>query len=352
MGVGGGAYLDEKVLMSATRHRRTGAPSLLGAMAALTASALALAGCGAPVGHRTGGSHVGAPGGGARCPRLQRPIPTTDADWQPVAKALGRTGALREKVVFGISLPRRDLKVTSRGVEIGASLALNGSADFARYCDGTMLMGDLVLTEDELPRATEALQEAGIEQTALHKHLPDQSPPIWWTHFHAMGDPLTLARKLKTVLEVSGDPIAVPAPPKTEPIDLDTDGIDETLGRKGIAEGRTYKFFLGRAETVTSHGHVLPAPIGVDTVIKFQALGDEQAAVTGDVVMTAHEVQNVIQALQKGGFEIVELHNHMLDDQPRLFYVHYWGVGDGVELAEGLRPALDATNLAPPAPAS
>ncbi|MFI6690063.1 DUF1259 domain-containing protein [Streptomyces sp. NPDC050485] len=336
--------------MSATRRGRTGAPSVLGALAALTASALALAGCGAAAGHRADG-HAGAPGH-VHCPHLQRPIATADADWQPVAEALGRTGALRENVVFGISLPRRDLKVTSRGVDIGSSLALNGSADFARYCDGTMLMGDLVLTEDELPKATEALQEAGIEQTALHKHLPEQTPPIWWTHFQAMGDAVTLARKLKAVLEVSGDPIAVPLPPSTRPIDLDTAEIDEALGRKGIAEGRTYKFFIGRAETVTSHGHVLPAPIGVDTVIKFQALGEKRAAVTGDIVMTAGEVQNVIRVLRRGGFELVELHNHMLDDQPRLFYVHYWGIGDGVQLARGLRPALDATNLAPPAPAS
>lgn len=93
---------------------------------------------------------------------------------------------------------------------------------------------------------------------------------------------------------------------------------------------------------------MLPAPIGIDTVIKFQALGKKRAAVTGDIVMTAHEVQNVLRILRRGDFEIVELHNHMLDDQPRLFYVHYWKVGDGVELARGLRPALDATNLAPP----
>uniref|UniRef100_A0AAU2VET4 DUF1259 domain-containing protein n=1 Tax=Streptomyces sp. NBC_00003 TaxID=2903608 RepID=A0AAU2VET4_9ACTN len=336
--------------MSATRRGRTGAPSVLGALAALTASALALTGCGAAHGHRADG-HAGAPGR-AHCPRLQRPIATADADWRAVAKALGRTGALREKVVYGISLPRRDLKVTSRGVDIGSSLALNGAADFARYCDGTMLMGDLVLTEDELPKATEALQRAGFEQTALHKHLPDQTPPIWWTHYQAMGDPVTLARKLKAVLEVSGDPVAVPPPTSTKPIELDTAEIDEALGRKGIAEGRTYKFFLGRAETVTAHGHVLPAPIGVDTVIKFQALGEERAAVTGDIVMTAHEVQKVIRVLHEGGFELVELHNHMLDDEPRLFYVHYWGIGDGAELARGLRPALDATNLAPPTPES
>ena len=163
-----------------------------------------------------------------------------------------------------------------------------------------------------------------------------------------MGDAVTLARKLKKVLEVSGDPVAVSPPPSTKPIDLDTTGINKALGCKGIAEGRTYKFFLGRGETVTSHGHVLPAPIGVDTVIKFQALGDEQAAVTGDIVMTAREVQKVIRILHRGGFEIVELHNHMLDDEPRLFYVHYWGVGDGAELARGLRPALNATNLARP----
>ncbi|MFE9555590.1 DUF1259 domain-containing protein [Streptomyces sp. NPDC006703] len=336
--------------MSATRRGRTPAPSVLRTLATLTASTLVLAGCGASGGHRAD-AHAGAQDR-AHCPRQQRPIATKEADWQPVAKVLGRTGALRENVVFGISLPRRDLTVTSRGVTIGTSLALNGSADFARYCDGTMLMGDLVLTEDELPRAIEALQEAGIEQTALHKHLPDQSPPIWWTHYSAMGDPITLARKLKTVLEVSGDPIAVPPPPSTRPIDLDTAGINEALGRKGIAEGRVYKFFIGRGETVTAHGHVLPAPIGVDTVIKFQALGEERAAVTGDIVMTASEVQNVIRALRRGGFEIVELHNHMLDDQPRLFYVHYWGIGDGVQLARDLRPALNATNLAAPTPGS
>ncbi|AEW96170.1 MULTISPECIES: DUF1259 domain-containing protein [Streptomycetaceae] len=349
--------------MPAIRSGRNG--HRLRASVALTTCAVTLTACaaqGAGTGTSAGDGHPGppAPRGAhrhrAHCPHVQYPERTKDADWKGVAEALGRTGTTREDVAFGVSLPRRDLKVTSHGVTVLSSLALAGSAAFVRYCDGTMLMGDLVLTGDEVDKASDALQAAGIDQTALHKHLPDEQPAIWWTHFHAMGDPVTLARKLKTVLEVSGNPIAVPPPAETRPIDLDTTTIDRELGRKGVAEGRIYKFFLSRRDRILSHGHVLPGPIGVNTAIKFQAIGKKQAAINGDFVLRADEVQPVVRALRKHGIRLVELHNHMLDEQPRMFFLHFWAVGDGNELARALRPALDATDLAPasanaPAPA-
>nr|WP_285562925.1 DUF1259 domain-containing protein [Streptomyces hygroscopicus] len=272
---------------------------------------------------------------------------TTKADWKPLADALGRTGTLMKGTVYRVSLPRKDLKVTTRGVAVKPGLALGGYATFAKYRDGTMLMGDLVVTEDELPGVTDALQAAGIEQTALHKHLLQQSPAIWWTHIHAMGDPVTLAKGLKSALAATATPPASPAAATQPPVDLDTAGIDRAIGRKGTADGGIYKFSLARKDTVTDGTHVLPPALGITTAVNFQPLGGDKAAINGDFVMTAPEVQKVIRALRKGGIDIVELHNHTLNDQPRLFYMHFWATGDGVTLARALRPALSATALAP-----
>lgn len=232
---------------------------------------------------------------------------------------------------------------------IKPGLSLGGYAAFAKYRHTIMLMGDLVVTETELPTVTDTLQSAGIAQTALHKHLLEQSPPIWWTHIHAMGDPVKLSQGLKAALAATAIPPASPPSPSQPPIDLDTAGIDKALGRHGTADGGIDKFTIARKDTITDGaGHVLPAAFGITTGINFQPLGARRAAINGDFVMTAPEVQKVIQALRSGGIAIVELHNHDLDEQPRLFYMHFWATGDGVTLAKALRPALDATNLTPP----
>jgi hypothetical protein len=130
-------------------------------------------------------------------------------------------------------------------------------------------------------------------------------------------------------------------------VDLNTAGIDKALGRKGTADGGLYKFTIARKDTIADDGHVLPPTFGVTTGINFQPVGGGKAAINGDFVMTAPEVQKVIQALRKGGIQLVELHNHSLTDNPRLFYAHFWAVDDGVTLATTLRKALDATNLQP-----
>jgi hypothetical protein len=279
----------------------------------------------------------------------QKPIATTAADWKGVADALGRTGTFGDNnTVYRVALPRSDLHVITSGVTIKPGLSLGGYAAFGKYQDGTMVMGDLVVTEAELPKVTDALQAHGIEQTALHKHLPEQAPPVWWTHIHGMGDPVRLAQGVRAALDATAIPAAAAPPGQQPPVDLDTAGIDKALGRKGTADSGLYKFTIGRKETIADNGDVLPPTFGVTTGINFQPVGGGKAAINGDFVMTAPEVQKVIQALRKGGIDIVEVHNHSFTENPRLFYMHFWAVGNGVTLATALRPALDATNLQTP----
>jgi hypothetical protein len=314
----------------------------------LVAGSGLLAGCGSDSRDNAAGSTHVVAAQAAQHGKPQPPVQTTEADWKPVADTLGRIGTLMGGTVYRVPLPRKDLTVTTQGVTVKPGLSLGGYAAFAKYRHETMLMGDLVVTETELPRVTDALQAAGIEQTALHKHLLQQSPAIWWTHIHAMGDPARLAKGLKAALDATAIPPASPPPSTQPPIGLDTSGIDKALGRKGTADGGIYKISIPRADTITDGEHVLPPALGLTTAINFQPLGHKKAAINGDFVMTAPEVQKVIQALRKGNIDIVELHNHSLNDQPRLFYMHFWATADGVTLAKALRPALDATNLVTP----
>ncbi len=318
-------------------------PALLAVLLAVLLAAVVACGGGATPDHPPGGTSAD-----------QAPMATTDADWKPVADALARTGKLDSAGVYRIPLTRSDLAVVSQQVAIKPGLSLGGYAAFARYHDATLAMGDLVVTEAELPKVTDALQSHGITQTALHKHLLQQTPPVWWTHFHAMGDPARLAQGLRAALDTTTIPPATNTPPTSAsgqpPLDLDTPGIDHALGRPGTADGGVYKFSIPRRETITDNGHILPPGTGVTTAINFQPLGGGQAATNGDLVLTAPEVTPVIQALRRGGIGLVELHNHALTDQPRLFYLHYWATGDAVTLATTRRAATEATNTQPGKP--
>ncbi|AKJ08615.1 hypothetical protein ABB07_00695 [Streptomyces incarnatus] len=307
---------------------------------AVAACVLALAACGTVSADRVGTHHdKGMP--------PQPPLSTTVDDWQDVAAALGRAGALFDGSVYRVPLPRTDLTVTSHGVTVKPGLALSGSANFARYQDGTMLMGDLVVTERELPKVTDALRQAGIAQTALHKHLLAQHPDIWWTHVHGMGDPVILAKGVKAALDVTGIPPTSQPPASQPPLALDTAAIDAALGTQGITGGGIYRFIFARSQPVTDGRHLLPHTLGITTEIGFQPLGDNRAAINGDFVLTTDETQNVIRALRRGGIGLVELHNHGQDEHPRLFFLHFWATGDGATLAQALRPALEATAVTP-----
>ncbi|SOE16102.1 protein of unknown function [Streptomyces sp. 2323.1] len=310
----------------------------------LAAAALAPMLAGAPSSARA----VAPRAPGARSPGLVEPVPTALSDWTGVAQELGRTGEMKRNLMYHTGLPRRDLRVVSRRITIKPALALGSHVSFVRYADGsTLLMGDVVVTERELQEFTDILHEHGIQQTAIHKHLLSQTPDIWWIHVHAHGhDPVTIARGLRAAFDSTGTPGPVPsAPPQS--VDLDTAGIDAALGVKGATDDGIYKSIFVRRETITDGGLVLPPGLGSTSAFNFQPLGGGWAAVSGDCALIAKEVQDVLVALRRAGAELVELHNHGLTDEPRLFFTHFWAVGDGVRLARALRPAVAATNVVP-----
>ncbi|MFB7531564.1 DUF1259 domain-containing protein [Streptomyces sp. NPDC056178] len=276
------------------------------------------------------------------------PVRTDLADWAGVAQALGRSGNMLRGTTYHTGFPRRDLHVVSKGVLVTPGLALGTHVAFVRYADGsTMLMGDVVVTEKELQRVTDAWQAHGIEQTALHKHLLAQIPDLWWTHVHAHGhDAVALARGLRAGFDRTGTPPAVPPGPVTT-VDLDVAGMEAALGNKGSVEDGLYKILFVRRETIADGHLILPPGLGSSSAFNFQPLGGGRAALSGDCAMLADEVPHVLKALRRGGIELVELHNHHLAEEPRLFFTHFWAVGDGVELARALRPAVDATDVVP-----
>ncbi|AOR37646.1 peptidase M23 [Streptomyces fodineus] len=269
---------------------------------------------------------------------------TRPADWQPVAKGLGRAGQLGvDGLVYRATFPRYDLNLSSYGV---SGLVEASYAAFARYPDGrTMFMGDVVATEAELQWVTDAIQAHGLEQSAIHKHLLAHRPTLWWTHVRGVStDPVALASAMRACLDATATP-GPRDPDRTPPAGLDTAAIDAALGAKGVSQDG-YRFSFARKETIGDDDRVVPPAMGVTTSFTFHSVGNGRAAVSGDFVLTADEVQRVIKALRHGGVKVVELHNHALSDSPRLFYLHLWAVGHAVSLARTLRTAGAATNLA------
>ncbi len=268
-------------------------------------------------------------------------------DWEAVGQAIGKEGEQMDGGVYRVNMPRSDLSVTSQDVDIKPGLALGSYAAFKETGeDEALLMGDLVLTEDEYDEVISQLQEGGIEQTAIHKHLLEESPAIWWTHIEGRGEPVEMAEAVNAALRLTGTPLSESGG-GSEEVDFDTEQLDEIIGHTGKTEGGIHKYSIGRAETVTSEdGTELPAGMGVATALNFQPTGDGQAAINGDFVMTEEEVNPVIRALRENGIEVVALHNHHIGEEPRLFYMHFWANDDAETLAEGLRAALDETNSA------
>lgn len=307
---------------------------------------LAGAGPGAGAARAHGG---GGHGGGGTEP--VEPVPTTAEDWADVALALGREGEMNRGTFYHLAFDRTDLHVVSHGVAVSPAL-VGSHVSFVRYADGsTLVMGDLAVTEDELQPVIGELQLRHLAQTAIHKHLLAHRPDVWWAHVHAHGhDAVALARDLRAVLDRTATPPPRPAPPGgsgSPPPDLDTAGIDAALGVAGTAHDGIYQCVFVRRETVVEQGMVMPPGLGSTTALNFQPLGGGRAALSGDIAMTAGEVQDVLGGLSRGGIGVVTLHNHGLTDEPRLFFVHLWATGDAVTIARALRPAIDATRTSP-----
>ena len=264
-------------------------------------------------------------------------------DWQKVDDAFGRKAAAVAGDAHRYGFPRTDLNVTLDGVTIKPALALGGWVAFKPMNGDAMVMGDLVLLETEINPVITTLIENGIEITALHNHLLRANPATFYLHIGGMGDPVKLATALRTALAQSRTPLAAPTASTPPPIELDTAQLDQIIGVKGQANGGVYQFGVPRRDSITQEGAPLtpPGPLGMATGIGFQPTGGGKAAITGDFVLTADEVNPVIKALRANGIEVTALHSHMLDEQPRLFFMHFWANDDAIKLAHGLRSALD-----------
>jgi hypothetical protein len=279
-----------------------------------------------------------------------------DPNWKAVGEALGKTGTEMPGGVYRVGLPRTDLKVSLDGVQLKPSLALGSWLAFQPIGGKAMVMGDLVLTESEITPVLTKLTEGGIKITALHNHLLRGSPATFYMHVLAQGDAVKVAAVLHDALSQSGTPLPQVASPGTlsqatgttpaPDVDLDIDMVNQTLGAKGKVNGGVLQFSVPRAEKITEDGMEVPPAMGTAEAINFQPTGAGKAAVTGDFVLTVGEVNPVLQTLRENGIEITALHSHMLNEQPRLFFMHFWANDDAKKLASGLRAALDKVNVA------
>ena len=266
-------------------------------------------------------------------------------DWSAVIAAMGRTGTLQPDGVMKFSFPRSDLNVTLDGVRLRPSFALGTWIAFKKLNSrDAMVMGDLVLTEPEVPAVMSSLEQSGwVMETALHNHLLGESPRVVYMHIHNDGDARLIATAIHGALALTGTPItAVNNPPAPVPIELDTATIKRILGYAGKVNGGVYQLSVPRHERIQMGPVEIPGSMGVSTAINFQPTGNGTAAITGDFVLTAGEVPKVISALRRNGIIVTALHNHMLVETPTLFFMHFWAKDDVVKLATGLRVALDA----------
>jgi len=270
------------------------------------------------------------------------------SDWQAVDRVLGRPGAVQPGDVHRYSFPRTDLAVSLDGVRIKPALALGSWLAFRDMGDHVEVMGDLVLTQQEVNPVLSRLLEGGLTITALHNHLLRSTPGTMYMHVHGTGDAVTLATDLRQALSASHTPMSAPPPATSQGIALDRKALDAAMHGEGKVAGGTYQFSFPRAEHISEDGMPVPASFGLATAINFQPTGNGRAVATGDFVLIATEVTPVLTELRRHGIEVTALHNHLIGEQPRLLFMHFWGNGKATALAQGLRSALDRMNIARP----
>jgi Domain of Unknown Function (DUF1259) len=262
-------------------------------------------------------------------------------DSSKVDQVLGRSG---EKTgdVYRVSFPRSDLHVAVHGVSIKAGLALGSWAAFSGSDDEAMVMGDLVLLPAELGPVMAKLRASGFEITGIHNHLLGETPHVMYMHYMGHGKAADLAGSLKSALAMSKTPLgksAASAKSETEPAFVKT--VESALGHQGKVKGGVLAVNVPRAKAPTMHGLEMTPAEGVAEAMNFQEAGSGRVATTGDFVLTADEVSPVISALEEHQIQITALHNHMLTEDPRLFFMHFWGVGSPESVAKGLKAALE-----------
>ena len=270
----------------------------------------------------------------------------SNENWSAVEQTLGRKGATNPGGVMKFGFPRSDLQVMVGDVQLKPALALGGWVAFKPLSGGrAMALGDLVLTTDEVGPVMQRLQEGGISQTAVHNHLLGESPRVMYMHIMAEGDAAKLAETLRSALGESKTPLTMGAPAAPNAaIDLDTAAVAKALGYSGKVNGGVYQVSVPRAERIVDMGQEIPPSMGVATGINFQPTGGGKAAITGDFVLLGSEVNPVMRTLRENGIQVTAVHSHMLQESPRLFFMHFWANDDATKLATGLHAALARTN--------
>lgn len=266
-------------------------------------------------------------------------------DWKAVEAAIGRSATQQPGDVYRFGFPRSDLRVTVGGIAVRPSLALGGWVAMKAVPGGAVAMGDLVLTEDDVSPVISRLQEGGVEQTAIHHHILHESPRVIYMHIHAHGDPVRIAETIRAAVALTkAPPPAAPSQAASGAFGIDTAAVAQALGVSGRVNGGVYQVSVPRSETIRDGGMEVPSSMGLGTALNFQPTGGGKAAITGDFVLIASEVNPVIRTLREHGIEVTSLHGHLLTEEPRLFFMHFWANDDAVKLARGLRAALDRTN--------
>jgi hypothetical protein len=270
-----------------------------------------------------------------------------EIDWKKVDAALGKTAAVSGEV-HRYGLPRSDLHVTLDGVTIKPALALGGWVSFAPMHGEAMVMGDLVLLETEITPVMTKLLDGGLDITAIHNHILRASPATFYMHVGGHGDPEKMAAVIRSALSASKTPFDAPATTAgpAPAVDLDTAKLDQIMGVKGTANGGVYQFGVPRRDPSTESGMQVNGPLGGANAINFQPTGNGKAAITGDFLVTGNEVNPLIRALRAGDIEVTAIHSHMLDEQPRMFFIHFWANDDAQKLARNVRTALETTAIA------
>jgi hypothetical protein len=261
-------------------------------------------------------------------------------DTAKIDETMGRSGQQMGDV-YRLGFPRTDLHVSVGGVDIKPGLALGSWAAFAENDNAAMVMGDLVLLENEVTPVMKKLRAAGFDITAVHNHVLNETPRVIYMHYMGHGKAVELAKALHSALAESKTPLGKPAPPAPiaePPAFVKT--IEDTLGTKGRFAGGVLSFGIPRAGAITDHGMTLTTAQGVAEAINFQEAGAGKVATTGDFVLTAEEVNPVISALEEHDIAVTALHGHMLSEQPRLFFMHFWAVGSTESVAAGIKAAL------------
>jgi Domain of Unknown Function (DUF1259) len=270
-----------------------------------------------------------------------------EIDWKKVDAALGKTAAVSGEV-HRYGLPRSDLQVTLDGVAIKPALALGGWVSFAPMHGQAMVMGDLVLLETEITPVMTKLLDGGLDITAVHNHILRASPATFYMHVGGHGDPEKMAAVIRSALSASKTPFDPPATTAgpAPAVDLDTAKLDEIMGVKGTAVGGVYQFGVPRRDPVMESEMQVNGPLGGANAINFQPTGSGKAAITGDFLVTGNEVNPLIRALRAGDIEVTAIHSHMLDELPRMFFIHFWANDDAQKLARNVRTALETTAIA------